>query len=88
MKVSSLSVVLPAYNEAANIKIVVESVFNFLKNNFTNFEIIVVDDGSTDKTHSICKSIKEQQGECLKIIRHQENKGYGAALRSDRKSVV
>jgi glycosyltransferase involved in cell wall biosynthesis len=46
----SVSVVLPTYNRAATLERAIESVLN---QTFTDFELIVVDDRSTDKTHLI-----------------------------------
>ena len=82
MKRNNISVVLPAYNEAENIGRVVESTFNFLENHFTNFEIIVVDDGSKDDTYDICNSMVQKLGSRIKVLQHSKNRGYGAALRT------
>ncbi len=67
-----ISVVIPAYNEAKCIVDTLDKVKNFLKNNFDNFEIIVVDDKSTDATLSI---LKQQSG--LRLIRNLKNHGKG-----------
>jgi len=82
MRQESISVVIPAYNEQKNIQCLVDKVFNFLKNNFEDFEIIIVDDGSCDDTYQICQQIKNKLGDSLRILKHQTNKGYGAALRT------
>jgi len=78
----SISVVLPAYNEAENIKEVVEEIFGFLDKNFFDFEVIVVDDGSKDTTPQIVTALQKEKGNRLRLIRHSANRGYGAALRS------
>lgn len=82
MKGNNISVALPAYNEAENIERVVESAFDFLKRHFTDFEIIVVDDGSEDNTYDICNSMIQRLGDKVKVLQHGKNKGYGAALRT------
>ena len=82
MKHKSISVVLPAYNEALNIAGELGDIFDFLKDNFNDFEIIVVDDGSKDQTYSICSSVKNELGKNIRILKHEHNKGYGAALRT------
>jgi len=82
MKRNNISVVLPAYNEAENIGRMVEGTFNFLENHFTNFEIIVVDDGSKDDTYDICNSMVQKMGSRIKVLQHSKNRGYGAALRT------
>ena len=75
----SISVVLPVYNEEDNIRDVVKAAFDFLPSITGNFEIITVDDGSTDKTPQILKALEVSDSR-LKIIRHPRNEGYGAAL--------
>lgn len=82
MNKKSISVVLPAYNEGKNIRGVIEKVFSFLKGNFSDFEIIVVDDGSRDDTYSVCQAVKAELGSALEVLRHLKNRGYGAALRT------
>ncbi len=78
----SIAVVFPAYNEQKNIKCLVSKTFNFLKNNFEDFEIIVVDDGSCDDTYQVCQEIKNKLADSLRVLKHKTNKGYGAALRT------
>jgi glycosyltransferase involved in cell wall biosynthesis len=79
---NSISFVIPAYNEQDNIKRSVDSAFDFLNSNFSDFEIIVVDDGSRDNTQTVCKDLISQYGNKVIVLKHPENKGYGAALRT------
>lgn len=65
------SVVIPTYNRAALLREALNSVF---AQEFTDFEVIVVDDGSTDETKSVARSF----GERVRFFR-QENRGPGAA---------
>jgi len=76
----SLSVVLPAYNEEGSIEQMIEESVAFLKqhNKFEEYEIIVVDDGSTDQTASILKRLEDI--EPIKIITHSKNLGFGGAI--------
>jgi glycosyltransferase involved in cell wall biosynthesis len=76
-----ISLILPAHNEEENIKEVVESCLSYLPSRFRDFEIIVVDDGSEDKTCEIAKEISERDNR-VRIIRHKKNRGYGSALRT------
>jgi dolichol-phosphate mannosyltransferase len=76
-----LSLVLPAFNEAAVIAQAVAEAEVALGRLFNTFEILVVDDGSTDDTARIVRSVLDQSPH-TKLIRHSENRGYGAALRS------
>jgi len=78
----SISVILPAYNESLNIRTVTAKVFDFLQNNFSDFEIVVVDDGSQDNTYDTCLAIKNELGSSFKVLKHARNKGYGSALRT------
>ncbi len=77
----SLTVVLPAYNEEEIISQTVQSVLNYLRGRLTDFEIIVVNDGSHDRTEDI---VKKMMATCPEIglITHQTNQGYGQALHS------
>lgn len=73
-----ISVVLPCFNEAANIKDVIEDVSVYLKK-FNKSEIVVVDDGSTDSTQQILGNLTANYP-TLKIIRFAKNQGLSAAL--------
>ena len=77
---SMLSLVLPAYNEEANIKIVVEEALEELPKDFSRYEVIVVDDGSKDKTPQIVDELAAQHPDHVRVIHHRPNRGYGAAL--------
>ncbi len=70
-----VSVVIPAWNEEIGIKKTVQSVFD---STYSNLEIIVVDDGSTDKTLELLKVLSTEYPK-LRFI-HQENKGKANAL--------
>lgn len=76
----SLSIILPAYNEAENIKKAIYDCFNFLDVLNYRYEIIVIDDGSTDNTGNLIADIAEKHSN-LRIITHTKNEGYGVALR-------
>src|SRR5919198_562860 len=77
----SLSVTLPAFNEAANIRAVVEDAYQNIPKFTSVFEIIVVNDGSKDRTGEICDRLSEQLPN-LRVVHHPRNRGYGAALKS------
>ena len=74
-----ISVVIPMYNEEENVVKTLEEVKNILKN-FNEFEIIVVDDGSIDKTFELAKEFKSDTNICL--LKHPVNMGMGRALRT------
>lgn len=71
-----LTVVVPAYNEARSIAGVLNELKATLGASSLSFEIIVVDDGSTDDTASIA------EGGGHRVLRHGVNQGYGAALKT------
>ena len=81
MNNNSLSVILPVYNEENNIKTTIEHSVDFLKKQdyFSEYEIIAVNDGSADQTALILEKLVEQL-ECLKIVTHSKNMGYGRSL--------
>jgi len=84
----SLSVVLPAYNEAENIKRTVTEAVSYAERNFNDYEVIVVNDGSTDGTGEIVEELALTNPRII-LVNHEKNSGYGAALRSgfDRASL-
>lgn len=88
---ASISVVLPAYNEEANVPRTVANVVEALAGLFDDYEIIVVDDGSRDRTAEVALALGDANPR-LRLVRHEVNKGYGAALytgfRSARKDLV
>ncbi|MFH1458397.1 MAG: glycosyltransferase family 2 protein [Candidatus Omnitrophota bacterium] len=80
-----LSVILPVYNEEGNISQVISRALEILPSITCDFEIIIVDDGSLDKTGNILERLRACDAR-LKVLRHSRNLGYGAALRSGFKS--
>jgi len=68
-----VSVIIPIYNRAHVLARAIQSV---LDQTYQDFEIIVVDDGSTDNTEEIVKSFNDPR---IRYIRHEENKGAAAA---------
>lgn len=79
MKVKSLSVFFPCFNEGGNIEGTVEGAVAVLKKETFPWEIIIIDDGSLDKTLVVAQKLSKKY-ENVKTI-HQENGGYGLALR-------
>src|SRR4030095_4436402 len=77
----SLSVILPAFNEEANIRAVVEDAYRNIPKFASIFEIIVVNDGSKDRTGEICDRLTEEFSD-VRVVHHVRNRGYGAALKS------
>ncbi len=76
-----LSVFFPAYNEEKNIKDTVLNAVNVLKNIAATWEVLVVNDGSTDKTAKIVAELMKKNKN-IRIVNHSENRGYGAAIKT------
>jgi dolichol-phosphate mannosyltransferase len=72
-------VVLPAYNEEANIASLLRRIFETLTDDQVGFSVIVVDDGSSDQTHQILEEVGREMP--LTVQRHAQNQGLGATLR-------
>lgn len=72
-----ISVVIPVYNEEKAIAKMLIDVSQVMKDNFKDYEIIIVNDGSTDRTPEIIE--KEKKG-AMSIVTHPENMGYGKSL--------
>lgn len=77
----SISVVLPAYNEAENISLAIISAVNYLRDRQICYEVIVVNDGSVDATQAIVTDLAKKNPQ-IRLINHSQNLGYGSALRS------
>ncbi len=75
----SISAFFPAYNDAATIGSVVRAAGRVLAGIGCEFEVVVVDDGSSDGTGRV---LEELSAECpfLRVITHERNRGYGGAL--------
>ena len=77
----SISIVFPAYNEEDNVASAVEQAAHCAESLFPDWEVIVVDDGSVDRTGEIIDDLAKRN-ERVVAIHHQGNGGYGKALRS------
>ena len=75
-----LSLVIPAYNEAARIPGTLESISTFLHSQAIDAEIVVVDDGSTDATSEIVTQFSKQYPG-VRLIRNSVNRGKGFSVR-------
>lgn len=81
MRADKLSVVIPAHNEEKAIGTVLDELIAVLEGQ--TYEIIVVDDGSTDNTAKIA-----QEKDPVKLIQHPQNMGYGAAIKTGIKNAT
>ncbi len=72
-----VSIIIPAYNEESRIGRSLQTALDYLRSGSRSFEIIVVDDGSKDKTAEIAESIDKE----IRVLRQPRNLGKGAAVR-------
>ena len=80
--IDQLSVFFPCYNEEKNIENTVSKTIPILNKIAKKWEIILINDGSKDNTAKVLQKIKNQYPRQVKIITHNPNRGYGAALKS------
>jgi glycosyltransferase involved in cell wall biosynthesis len=77
----SLSIILPVLNEERSIENVIRNIFDLIPGYIEEFEVIVVDAGSTDNTTRIIEGLK-LSGLDLKSLSHERNMGFGTAVSS------
>lgn len=75
----SISLVLPAYNEADNIEPMVAEAVPALAAVTDDFEIVVVDDGSRDDTAGVTRRVMASEPH-VRLVEHEVNQGFGAAV--------
>ncbi|MBK8552885.1 MAG: glycosyltransferase family 2 protein [Ignavibacteria bacterium] len=77
----TLSVFFPAYYDEKNIEKVVESALKVLEElKLKDYEIIIIEDGSPDKTGEVADKLASKHGK-VRVIHHEKNLGYGATLK-------
>lgn len=77
-----ISIVIPAYNEAENLPLLCGEIFAVLKNITDNYEIIIINDGSSDKTQEVIEKLFRENGNYLKGIQFRSNFGKASALKA------
>ncbi len=74
-----VSIIVPAYNEATSLRVLLDEMDYFLKNFEYDYEVIFVDDGSTDNSYVLLKEAASQNPK-IKVLRLRKNYGQSAAL--------
>lgn len=82
MKSKNISIFVPAYNEEKNISLLTEKINEVINSDPDNtYELIIVNDGSTDHTEDELRSVKERYG-FIKTVEHKKNLGLTEAMKS------
>ncbi|HEX6868758.1 MAG TPA: glycosyltransferase family 2 protein [Candidatus Limnocylindrales bacterium] len=81
-RVARLSYFFPAHNEEANLEGLVDEALATLPSIADTFEIIAVNDGSRDRTREIADALAARHPGVVRVVHHDVNQGYGAALRT------
>lgn len=77
-----ISVFFPAFNDAPTLPALIEKTFATLSEHATDFEVIVVNDGSADSTAAVLEDLRVKFQPNFRVVTHEVNRGYGGALRS------
>ncbi|MCD4831821.1 MAG: glycosyltransferase family 2 protein [Anaerohalosphaeraceae bacterium] len=83
--IKSLSVFFPCYNESANIETLITKALVVIEPLGIDFELIIIDDGSSDGMGELAERLAEQNDK-IRVIHHEKNYGYGTALQSGFKA--
>ncbi|MFP4151155.1 MAG: glycosyltransferase, partial [Candidatus Aenigmatarchaeota archaeon] len=76
-----ISVVLPVYNEKENLRPLQKEITEAMEENYKDWEVIYVDDGSSDGSPSVLEEIAEKNQE-VKVIKFRKNFGQSSALQA------
>ncbi|MCM8787322.1 MAG: glycosyltransferase family 2 protein [Candidatus Omnitrophica bacterium] len=76
-----LSLVIPAYNEEKRLAVTLEKISTYLDRKEIDYEVIIVDDGSVDKTSQVALSSKLAKQNKLILLKNEENKGKGYSVK-------
>jgi glycosyltransferase involved in cell wall biosynthesis len=80
-RLAGVSIVLPCFNEAENVADAIRAATAAAEANAADFEVIVVDDGSSDATAQIAARLAENDRR-VRVVVHPSNRGYGGAVRT------
>jgi len=79
---TSLSIIIPAYNECTRLPATLKRIIDYMRGSgWQRWEIIVIDDGSTDATAEVAESLRDSNT-CVRVLRNPGNRGKGYAVRN------
>jgi len=81
-KKPSISFFCPAYFDEKNLPLLIPKVYQVLRAQASEFEMVIINDGSPDKTGPVAEKLAKKFARHLSVVHHQKNLGYGAALKS------
>lgn len=84
---NALTLLFPCYNEESNVGRMIEQAVKVGQEYGLDYEVVVVDDGSSDRTADIVRAAAGEDPH-VRLVRHDRNRGYGAALRSGLRSAT
>lgn len=77
---TTISVIMPVYNEPKLLRPSVETIVGFMQEHFETFELVIVESGSTDGTGEQCDALAAEY-DCVKVIHEGGRNGFGSALK-------
>ena len=77
-----VSLFFPVYNDEATLRAITERALRMFEEYGAPFEIIIVNDGSTDGSAKIAADLVRENPAVVRVVHHEHNRGYGAAFRS------
>jgi len=83
----ALSLVIPFYNEEKNVREVISGLSDTLERSSIDYELVLVNNGSTDKTPQILESLAKEKPDAIKIVHVSVNQGYGGGIINGLKRV-
>src|SRR5437762_2555978 len=76
-----ISVFFPVYNDERTVRVVAEKALKLINEEAAGGEVIIIDDGSPDRSGAIADELAQEHPE-IRVIHHPRNLGYGAAIRA------